>query len=91
MGKFSEGRNRTLIVELPNIMDVELLVSKAIKGKLGNVHQVYISPDLTKEEREIEKKLLKKRRELIDSKEVERKGMKIRNLTLYVKNQKVDA
>ena len=91
MGKFSEGRNRTLIVELPNIMDVELLVSKAIKGKLGNVHQVYNSPDLTKEEREIEKKLLKKRRELIDSKEVERKDIKIRNLTLYVKNQKVDA
>ena len=91
MGKFSEGRNRTLIVELPNIMDVELLVSKAIKAKLGNVHQVYISPDLTKEEREIEKKLLKKRRELIDSKEVERKDIKIRNLTLYVKNQKVDA
>ena len=72
-----------MIVELTNRSDAELLVSKAMMDKLGTSSDIWISPDLSKEERLLEKKVLKKRRELIDAK-TDRKRIKVRNLTLFL-------
>ena len=74
-----------MIVELTTRSDAELLVSKAKMDKLGTSSDIWISPDLSKEERLLERK---KRRELIDSK-TDRKRIKVRNLTLFLDGEAV--
>ena len=82
-GKYDPDKDRTLIVELTSRTDAELLVSKAILDKFGTKNNVYISPDLTREERLEERKVLKKRRELINT-GTDKNSIKIRNLKLLV-------
>ena len=66
-GKFDKQRHRMMIVELPFRSNAELLVSKAMVDKLGASSDIWISQDLSKEERLLKRKVLKKRRELIDT------------------------
>ena len=77
-----------MIVELTTRSDAELLVSKAMMDKLGTSSDIWISPDLSKEERLLERKVLKKRRELIDAK-TDRKRIEVRNLTLFLDGEAV--
>ena len=87
-GKFDKQRHRMMIVELTTRSDAELLVSKAMMDKLGTSSDIWTSPDLSKEERLLERKVLKKRRELIDAK-TDRKRIKVRNLTLFLDGEAV--
>ena len=77
-----------MIVELPFRSNAELLVSKAMVDKLGASSDIWISQDLSKEERLLKRKVLKKRRELIDAKNRLQKN-KIRNLTLLLDGEVV--
>jgi len=90
MGKFKADsqRPRTLLVTLSSVWDKRKILSKTtLLSNFGP--KIFISPALSPSEINIEKRILKKRWELI-SKGVERKNIKIRSLKLFVNDEEID-
>ena len=90
VGKFVENSptHRKLIVRFNSVWHVRKIIANAHKLK-DNPDKIFISPDLSDNDRIIEKNLLKKRWELIQS-GVNRKDLKIRNLKLYQNDVEVN-
>ena len=87
LGKFkpSNTRPRPLLVKFLRTFEASIVLSK--KDSLASsLQHVSIKRDMSLEERQIENALLKERRSLIDS-GIERKFIKIRGNSLYVKNK----
>ena len=66
-GKYTDGRVRPVIVELQTPLQAKSVISKAIQIKLFQSKQIFISLALTDDERKLEKQVLKRRYELIQS------------------------
>jgi len=78
---------RRILVSLTSCWDVRKIIAAAPLLK-NNPNKVFINPDLSPENREKEKRMLKKRRELIIAGN-DRKDLKIKNMVLYCKNEVV--
>ena len=89
LGKYSpnQDRPRTMLVTLCSVWDCRLIFQSTHKLKSYN-KKVYLSPQLTNTERETERKILTKRRELI-SDGVSRSDLKIKNLKLYKRGEEI--
>ena len=82
-GKYDKTRNRPLIVSFSSIWDARLIRSKAIERKLYQSDSILILNELSPADRAVEKQLLAKRHEVIQT-GVDKSRIKIRNLKLYV-------
>ena len=89
LGKFTPGKNRPILVTFSSVWDVRKLRSKAIEQKLYQRDGILIVPELSYDDRQVEKKLLKKRYDLM-SNGTEKSRIKIKDLILYVDGQIVD-
>ena len=78
---------RKILVSLTSCWDVRKLLAAAPMLKT-HPQKIFISADLSPENREIEKKLLKKRWEMITA-GADRSDMKIKKLTLFCKEKEV--
>jgi len=90
LGKFKKDahRPRTLLVTLTSIWDKRKILSKAtLLSTFGE--NIFISPALSPSEINIEKKILKKRWQLI-SDGTDRKQIKIKNLKLFVNEKEIN-
>ena len=85
----NQVRNRKVIVTLNTVWDARIAVSNAIKHRLFSTGNILITPGLSQRDLETERKLLKKRYELITN-GVDRKDLKIRNLKLYQNDTEVN-
>ena len=65
LGKFTPGKNRPILVTFSSVWDVRKLRSKAIEQKLYQRDGILIVPELSYDDRQVEKKLLKKRYDLM--------------------------
>ena len=65
LGKCISGKSRTVLVTFSKIWDSRKLRRKAIEQQLYRHKGVFIVPELSYEDRQVEKKILKKRFELI--------------------------
>ena len=83
LGKFLPSKSRTVLVTFSNIWDARKLRSKAIEQQLYRHTGVLIVPEFSYEDRQVEKKILKKRFELINQGN-EKSRIRIRDLQLYV-------
>ena len=80
IGTYNENKDRTIIVKLSNDWNRKLLLLSL--GRLRNYDKkVYLSRELPKEEQLLEKDLLKKRREYIES-GIPRNKVKVQHLKL---------
>ena len=86
LGNFIPGKSRTVLVTFSNIWDARKLRSKAIEQQLYRHKGVLIVPELSYEDRQVEKKILQKRFELINQ-GTEKSRIRIRDLKLYVDGQ----
>ena len=82
LGKFAEDKKRPILVTFDSVWDARICLSKAIENRLFETNQILIVRALSREEQDIEKAILKKRFELIQS-GIDRSQLKIRNLKLY--------
>ena len=89
LGKYTTGKNRPILVTFSSVWDVRKLRSKAIEQKLYQRDGILIVPELSYDDRQVEKKLLKKRYDLM-SNGTEKSRIKIKDLKLYVDGQIVD-
>ena len=84
-------RPRPLLVKFTQEYFAEKILARAAAFKNyeptynEKTYSIFVSKSLNLEEQKLEQKLLKKRRELLDSGEVEPKDLKIRKGTLYSK------
>ncbi len=85
LGKYNEKKHRPILVKLTRTCEVSSILAgrKNLRASPG----FSIKPDMSKAERLIESTLLKKRWELIQS-GTERKDIKIKGITIWVKNMK---
>ena len=83
LGKFKTEniRPRTLIVTFASVWDQRKVISQCFQLKSYS-EKIFISPELSTEDKIKEKKLLNKRWQLIQS-GVERQQLKIKNLRLF--------
>ena len=65
IGKYTEGRNRTIVIKLDSQHAKSFILLSLSKLKTFS-KPVYVSKELTLDEQELENKLLKQRRELIN-------------------------
>ena len=84
--KKETDRARSILVTLPSAWDVRKILAKAPLLRTFR-NKVYISKCLSPSDRKIEQILLKKRCDLISSKNIDRKCIKIKNLTLYISDE----
>ena len=85
IGKFDPDKGpRTILFNTESSISKNLILKSTHKLKDFDDLRVFISSELTKEEAEKENNCLKKRRELI-SNGIEAKILRVRNLTLEVK------
>jgi len=89
LGKFREGseRPRSIIATLSSVWDRNKILQNASLLKDYSA-AIFISPALSANDRLLEKKLLKKRWEMINN-GIDKKDLKIRNLKLYNKKELV--
>ena len=88
LGKYDKEKCRPLLVTFNSVWDARLCRSKAIQHNVYKERNVLILPELSAADKIIEKKILKKRFELLQS-NTDRKRLKIRNLKLYLDDQEV--
>ena len=86
LGKFIPGKSRTVLATLSNIWDARKLRSKAIQQQPYRHKGVLIVPELSYEDRQVEKKIFKKRFQLINQ-GTEKTRIRIRDLKFYVDGQ----
>lgn len=89
LGRFTENKNRPLLVTFASIWDKRLCHTLAIQKKLFNSDGVLIVPELSPEDRLIEKRLLQKRYDMIHVDKVAPERLKIRKLKLLLDNIEV--
>ena len=82
-GKFIEGKDRPLIVKFTNTWHARTVTLQAIKNKLYQTDGILILPELSPCDKEKERKLLKKRYELLQQ-DIAKSSIKIKNLKLYI-------
>ena len=89
LGKYAENKNRPLVlrVSAPWVKRRILLPLYKLKSY---EHKVFISKELTPDEREIENNMLKTRRDLIQSGKFESTQLRLRNLKLIRKLKRLD-
>ena len=80
IGKYTEGRNRTDVIKLGSQHAERFNLLSLSKLKTFS-KPVYVSEELTPDEQELENKLLKQQRELINQNH-DLKKLRIRNLVL---------
>ena len=83
MGKYLKGKKRPILVKMSRTREVQSILAN--RRKLAQKPSVSIKPDMSFEERAVEKILLKKRWELMGQ-GVEKGKIKIRGKTLSVNN-----
>ena len=84
IGKYDETKRRGIIVKLSNIWTTRKILANSIHEKdYPADYRAFISPELTHEERIIERNLLKRRRDRIEN-GTKRTSIRIRNLKFYV-------
>ena len=88
LGKFAEHKKRPILVTFNSVWDARICLSKAIENKFFETNRILIVRALSRDEQEIEKAILKKRFELVQS-GIDRSQLKIRNLKLYNNGQLV--
>ena len=86
LGKFFPGKSRTVLVTFRNNWDGRKFRGKVIGQHLYRHKGVMIVPEFSYEDRQVEKKILKKRFELIIQ-GTEKSRIRIRDLKLYVDGQ----
>ena len=89
LGKNDEDKWRPILVNFKNVWDKRICFSQALKSKLYNSDRILVLPELSPEDKIIEKKLLAKRYDLINKKGVDKNYLKIRGWKLYNHNQLV--
>ena len=82
IGKYDTSRKRPIIVTFNSVWDARLLRSKAIESKLYNSSGILIVPELSPADKEKERKLLKKRYDLVQC-GYDKTKLRIRNLRLF--------
>ena len=87
LGKYEKGKSRPILVTFKNVWDKRICFSQAFKSKLYNSDKFFVLPELSPEDKILEKKLLAKRYDLINNNGVDKKHLKIRRLKLYNDNQ----
>ncbi len=85
LGKYTESKNRLLLVKLNSSSTVTAVLSS--KKALATLHHLSIQPDLSPEDRKKLSILLKERRKLIDEGTI-RKDIKIKGNILILKGEK---
>ena len=75
---------RTLIVNMENMLSKELVIKSAFRLK-DYEQAVFISRELSTSDTKLENDFLRKRRFLIEDKQIDRKNIRIRNLKLETK------
>jgi len=90
LGKYRKERqrSRSIIITFASVWDRNMVLQSA-KNLSTFEEKIFISPALSPVEMEKEKKMLKKRWELINS-GVDRKNIKIKNLSLFVDDKEVE-
>ena len=88
LGKFAEDKKRPILVTFNSVWDARICLTKDIENKLFETNQILIVRALSGEEQDIEKAILKKRFELVQS-GIDKPQLKIRNLKLYNNGQLV--
>ena len=83
-----QTRARPLVVEFSSTFDKHKVLSKTHEIQT-HYPNVYINSDLTPLQRELEKKILSKRHELITKQSIQRDRIKIRSLKLYVDSTEI--
>ena len=89
LGEYDKDKSRPNLVTFKNVWDKRICFSQALKSKLYNSDKILVLPELSPEDKIIEKKLLAKRYDLINNNGVDKKHLKIRGLKLYNDNQLV--
>jgi len=90
LGKYKAGQSkpRSLLVTFSSVWDRNVVLQNA--NSLSTFEEtVFVSPALSPEEIKIEKQILKKRYDLIQS-GVAKKDLKIKNLKLFMKDKQVE-
>ena len=82
LGRFDTQKKRPLLVSFKSIWDKRKCLALAIQNKLFQTDKILIVPELSPEERTIEKKLLAKRYQLINE-GTDKSRIRIRNLKLF--------
>ena len=67
LGKYDSTKHSPILVTCPSIWDARLCLSKAIGSKLHRRKKILVIPELSAADKEKEKKLMKKRCEIIQS------------------------
>ena len=89
LGKNDKDKSRPILVTFKNVWDKRICFSQALKSQLYKSDKILVLPELSPEDKIIEKKLLAKRYDLINNEGVDKKHLKIRGLKLYNDNQLV--
>ena len=89
LGKYDKDESHPILVYFKNVWDKRICFSQALKSKLYTSDKIPVLPELSREDKIIEKKLLAKRYDLINNNGVDKKHLKIRGLKPYNDNQLV--
>lgn len=82
LGRYDSSKNRPVLVTFNNIWDKRKCLNLAIQKKYYNHKRILIIPELSPTDKLIEKALLRKRYDLINT-GVDKSRLRIRNLKLY--------
>ena len=82
LGENDKHKTRPILETFRNVRDKRIGFSQAMKNKLSNSDEVLLLPELSPEDKIIEKKLLAKRYDLVKNNGVDKKHLKIRGLKL---------
>lgn len=88
IGKFDNNKHRMIMIKLTSVWDVRKILAKAYLLKEYKVPGLYIERGLSEDEKEKQKKIMKKRWEMMQQ-GTSRADIKIRNMKLFVNNQEV--
>jgi hypothetical protein len=88
IGRYRENQKpRPVPVKFNDIKTVHSVLAQKANSHLSSSHSVVIKPDLSKEDRHVNSKLLKERYRLISEENVEKQFIKIRGSQLFVNNR----
>ena len=88
VGKYTPDKHRPLLVTMPSAFDKRLLLSSLARLKNYD-KKVYISRELSPEERQLQNRALKARRIMID-KGIPRKDIKVNECKLYQRDDNIE-
>ena len=77
LGKYDKDKSRSILVTFKNVWDKRICFSQAMKNKLSKSDKILVLPELSPEDKIIEKKLLAKRYDLINNTGVDKKHLRL--------------